>query len=89
MNISSVTSSAVKGLRVKALLAEVPKTAIARKLGVNRATVAKTLKGNDIKLSAFVQTAQMVGADPVQLLAEAMNESNTVPADQEPKQLAA
>lgn len=71
---NTIAASAVKSLRVKALLDEVPKTRIARELGVSRPTVAKRLKGDDMSLSEFIKTAQILNADPVQVLDEAINE---------------
>lgn len=65
---NTTAASAVKSLRIKALLDEVPKNKIARELGVSRATVAKRLKSDDMKLSEFIQTARILGADPVQVL---------------------
>ncbi|MFC2617633.1 MAG: hypothetical protein ACFNZP_00155 [Bifidobacterium dentium] len=61
---NTTAASAVKSLRIKALLDEVPKNKIARELGVSRPTVAKRLKGDDMKLSEFIQTARILGADP-------------------------
>lgn len=75
MSHDETSASAVKSLRVKALLDEVPKTEIARKTGMNRATVRKYLKGDDIKLSAFVQLARAIGADPVEVLADAISKN--------------
>lgn len=69
---NTTAASAVKSLRVKALLDEVPKTRIARELGVSRPTVAKRLKGDDMSLSEFIKTAQILNADPVQVLDEAI-----------------
>ncbi|WP_172147200.1 hypothetical protein [Bifidobacterium panos] len=80
MNIASVTSSAVKSLRAKALLDEVPKTQIAEDLGVTRQTVARRLKANDMMLSDFISTAEAVGADPVDVLAEAIGAEQRVTA---------
>ena len=62
---NTTAASAVKSLRVKALLDEVPKTRIARELGISRPTVAKRLKGDDMSLSEFIKTAQILNADPV------------------------
>lgn len=73
---NTIAASAVKSLRVKALLDEVPKTRIARELGVSRPTVAKRLKGDDMSLSEFIKTAQILNADPVQVLDEAINEES-------------
>lgn len=73
---NTIAASAVKSLRVKALLDEVPKTRIARELGVSRPTVAKRLKGDDMSLSEFIKTAQILDADPVQVLDEAINEES-------------
>lgn len=75
---NTIAASAVKSLRVKALLDEVPKTRIARELGVSRPTVAKRLKGDDMSLSEFIKTAQILNADPVQVLEEAINEEKPV-----------
>lgn len=80
MNIASVTSSAVKSLRAKALLDEVPKTQIAEDLGVTRQTVARRLKSNDMMLSDFISTAEAIGADPVDVLAEAIGAEQQVTA---------
>ena len=80
MNIASVTSSAVKSLRAKALLDEVPKTQIAEDLGVTRQTVARRLKANDMMLSDFISTAEAIGADPVDVLAEAIGAEQRVTA---------
>ena len=65
-------ASAVKSLRDKSLLDEVPKTSIAQKTGVDRNTVRHRLKADDMPLSAFIGTAQALNADPVQVLAEAI-----------------
>lgn len=65
-------ASAVKSLRVKALLDGVPKTVIAAAVGLNRVTVGKHLKKADMSLDEFVETALAIGADPVQVLAEAI-----------------
>ncbi|WP_223848100.1 hypothetical protein [Bifidobacterium tissieri] len=54
------------------MLNEVPKTQIARAVGVNRMTVAKHLKGEDMSLKMFISTAQAIRADPVQILADAI-----------------
>ncbi len=71
---NTTAASAVKSLRIKALLDEVPKNKIARELGVSRTTVAKRLKGDDMKLSEFIQTARILGADPVQVLDAAIHD---------------
>ena len=78
MKVSSaktVAATAVKSLRVKALLDEVPKTAIAEQIGVSRATVARRFKYDDIPLSAFISTAQAIDADPVEVLRKAIQQS--------------
>lgn len=85
MNISSVTSSAVKSLRVKALLDKVPKTQIADALGVTRQTVARRLESDDMMLSDFISTAEAIGADPVAVLAKAIEEDPAALADEEVK----
>lgn len=72
---NTTAASAVKSLRVKALLDEVPKTRIARELGISRPTVAKHLKGDDMSLSEFIKTAQILNADPVQVLDEAIRDN--------------
>jgi ribosomal protein S7 len=69
---TTIAASAVKSLRVKSLLDEVPKTAIAREMGVNRATVAKRLKSDDISLGAFIEMSDAIGADPVEVLQQAI-----------------
>ena len=51
---NNAAASAVKSLRVKALLDEVPKTHIASKVGLNRMTVGKHLKSDDMSLSEFI-----------------------------------
>lgn len=71
---NTTAASAVKSLRIKALLDEVPKNKIARELGVSRPTVAKRFKGDDMKLSEFIQTARILGADPVQVLDAAIRD---------------
>ena len=74
---NTTAASAVKSLRIKALLDEVPKNKIARELGVSRPTVANRLKGDDMKLSEFIQTARILGADPVQVLDAAIRDEKT------------
>lgn len=69
---NNAAASAVKSLRVKALLDEVPKTYIASKVGLNRMTVGKHLKSDDISLSEFIKTAIALNANPAQVLAEAI-----------------
>lgn len=79
---NTTAASVVKSLRIKALLDEVPKNKIARELGVSRPTVAKRLKSDDMKLSEFIQTARILGADPVQVLDAAIRDEKTKkPAD--------
>ena len=68
----TAAASAVRSLRVQALLSEVPKTQIAKNVGVNRMTVAKHLKSDDMSLNMFIRTAQAIKADPVKILAEAI-----------------
>lgn len=81
VDIASATSSAVKSLRAKALLDEVPKTQIARATGVNRATVGRRLKSRDMMLGAFIDTSLAIGADPVRVLADAITrEEKKAPA---------
>lgn len=62
----------MKSLRVQSLLAEVPKTKIAQAVGINRLSVAKHLKSDDMRLSEFIATAQTVGVDPVKILDDAI-----------------
>ena len=69
---NNAAASAVKSLRVKALLDEVPKTHIASKVGLNRMTVGKHLKSDDMSLSEFIKTAFALNANPAQVLAEAI-----------------
>lgn len=69
---NKIAASAVKSLRDKSLLDEVPKTEIARKTGVSRNSVAKRLKSGDMKISVFLDTASAVGADPLAILRKAM-----------------
>jgi hypothetical protein len=71
---NSAAASAVKSLRVKSLLDEVPKTRIARHVGVSRQAVAKHLKSDDMRLSEFIKTAQTLGEDPIQVLSDAIAE---------------
>lgn len=84
MSHDNIAASAVNSLRVKALLDEVPKTQIAREVGVSRQTVRKQLSGGDMSLSAFIRTAKAVGADPVQVLDKAIRVNS-----QESKELTA
>ncbi|MDF7641753.1 hypothetical protein PT279_09170 [Bifidobacterium sp. ESL0784] len=49
-----------------------PKTKIAQAVGINRLSVAKHLKSDDMRLSEFIATAQTVGADPVKILDDAI-----------------
>lgn len=72
----TIAASAVKSLRVKSLLDEVPKTEIAQRTGVNRMTVAKRLKRDDISLAAFISTAKAIDADPVEILREEMKKAS-------------
>ncbi|RSX53975.1 hypothetical protein D2E25_0281 [Bifidobacterium goeldii] len=65
-------SSAVKSLRDKSLLDEVPKKLIAQKTGVDRNTVTHRLRSSDMLLSAFLGTARAIGADPVKVLDSAI-----------------
>jgi DNA invertase Pin-like site-specific DNA recombinase len=67
-----VAASAVNSLRVKSLLDEVPKTEIAERTGVTRLTVAKRLKRKDMSLSAFIDTADAIGADPLKIWKDAL-----------------
>lgn len=69
---NKTAASAVKSLRVQSLLEEVPKTRIAREVGINRQVVAKHLKSDDMRLSEFIKTANAIGADPIQILSDAM-----------------
>lgn len=62
----------MKSLRDKSLLDEVPKTEIARATNVDRNTVRNRLRSNDVPLSFFIGVAQAINADPVQVLAEAI-----------------
>ena len=70
---NNAAASAVKSLRVKALLDEVPKTHIASKVGLNRMTVGKHLKSDDMSLSEFIKTAFALNANPAQVLARPSN----------------
>lgn len=72
MTPDNTAASAVKSLRVQSLLAEVPKTKIAQAVGINRLSVAKHLKSDDMRLSEFIATAQTVGVDPVKILDDAI-----------------
>ncbi|MEE8668376.1 MAG: hypothetical protein SOI13_01110 [Bifidobacterium mongoliense] len=74
MTPDNISASAVNSLRVKSLLDEVPKTLIAKAVGMNRQVVARHLKSGDMRLSEFIKTAHALGADPVKVLADAVTE---------------
>lgn len=69
---NEIAASAVKSLRVKALLDEVPKKQIAEELGISRPTAAKRLKSDDIPLSEFIKTARLLNVDPIDVLDRAI-----------------
>lgn len=73
-------ASAIRSLRVRTLLDEVPKTRLAKALGVNRATVSKYLKADDMSLNMFLNIAKAANVDPIPLLSEAVQEQEKAPA---------
>lgn len=76
---NSQAASAIRSLRVKALLDEVPKTKIARQLGTSRQTVAKRLKAKDMPLSEFIAISELLGVSAGEVLELADKEK--APAD--------
>lgn len=76
-------ASAIKELRIRTLVDEVPKTQIAREIGVNRSTVAKYLKADDMSLNMFLQIAKAADVDPIPILYNATHkeQNNPQPAD--------
>jgi nitrogenase subunit NifH len=67
-----VAASAVELLHKSALVSEVPKTQIARRVGTRRQTVAKRFEKGDMKMTDYLKTAEAVGADPVEVLQQAI-----------------
>ena len=70
---NSTAASAIRSLRVKALLDEVPKTEIAKEVGLSRQTAAKRLKSTDMRLSEVIAIAEMLGENPGQVIVDAAN----------------
>lgn len=77
----STASSAIRSLRVQTLLDEVPKTKLAQELGVNRATISKYLKSDDMSLDMFLSIAKVADIDPIKILTDAMAQEEKAPAD--------
>lgn len=83
---NSTAASAIRSLRVKALLNEVPKTEIAKEVGLSRQTAAKRLKSTDMRLSEFIAIAEMLGENPGQVIVDAANkEKASAAADAQSK----
>lgn len=78
-------ASAIRSLRVRTLLEEVPKTRLAKELGVNRATVSKYLKADDMSLNMFLSIAKAANVDPIPLLAEALSARDAAVTKEESK----
>lgn len=74
---NSPADLAIRALRVKVLLDEVPKTDIAKSTGIGRSTVTKRLKSKDISLNEYVAISQYVGIDPLKLLGESIEKSKS------------
>lgn len=70
-----IAERAAAGIKRRFLLAECRKTKIAAELGVNRATIARWLNTKDPDLSVFLDMSNAVGADPIEVLSAAINES--------------
>lgn len=75
---NSPADLAIKTLRVKVLLNEVPKTGIAKSTGIGRSTVTKRLKSKDISLNEYVAISQYVGIDPLKLLRVSIEKSKKI-----------
>lgn len=70
---NKVSNSAMSRLDEIRKLSEVPKTKLALETGVNRHTVAKYLSTtSSATFGAFIDTAIALGADPVQILSDAL-----------------
>lgn len=70
-----IAERAAADIKRRFLLAECRKTKIAAELGVNRATIARWLNTKDPDLSVFLDMSNAVGADPIEVLSAAINES--------------
>lgn len=76
----SPASSAIRSLRVQTLLDEVPKTKLAQELGVNRATISKYLKSDDMSLDMFLSIAKAANVDPIKILSDAIAQNKKASA---------
>ena len=85
MITSDIALRAMDKLRAASVSSKLSKVEIAKRTNVDRNTVTKRLCSNDLSISAFFATAEAVGINPIDALAEAYNQSpsaaeNTIPA---------
>lgn len=72
---------AIDNLRIARLLEEKPKTELAQELGINRMTIARRLKSEDVMLSDYLAIATALGVDPIENLEKAIVDANEKAAD--------
>lgn len=74
---NKIAESVVQILHDHQLLNKVPKTKIAQDTGVNRMTVTKRLEADDIGAQALIATSESMGIDPLKVLGEAIQKTQS------------
>lgn len=75
---NSPADLAIKALRVKVLLDEVPKTELAKSIGIKRTTLGEHLKSKDMSINEYLEIASYLKVNPLELLNEAMQKSEKI-----------
>lgn len=73
---NNIAASAMKRLRVEAMLREVPKTQIAQITGLHRQTVAKYMRSPNAPLDAFIAISAAIGTNPAQIIDDAVRSTS-------------
>ena len=76
--------TAVELLRIHANAAKITNVELAERLGVNRVTVAYRFNKGIMSLDDYVDTANAIGADPLETLARAIRLHESAPAPAAP-----